>query len=65
MGYGHRAVAYTLLPTPNWQAALEDMDTSIPLHPQHDSEAYKMRAWIHDYLGNRDAAERDRQRANQ
>ena len=65
MGYGHRAVAYTLLPTPNWQAALEDMDTSILLHPQHDSEDYKMRAWIHDNLGNQDAAERDRQRANQ
>ena len=65
MGYGHRAVGYTLLPTPDWQAALEDMDRSIPLHPQHDSEAYRMRAWIHDNLGNHAVAERDRQLATQ
>lgn len=65
MGYGHRADAYTLLPTPDWQAALEDMDGSIHLHPQHDSKAYRMRAWIHDNLGNHAEAERDRQLATQ
>ena len=65
MGYGHRAIAYTLLPTPEWNAALADMDRSIPLHPHHDAEAYMMRAWIHDNLGNHAEAERDRQLAIQ
>ena len=63
--HGHRADAHTLLPTPDWQAALADMDQSIPLHPQHNSEAYRFRAWIHENLGNHAAAERDRQSAQQ
>ena len=63
MGYGHRAIAYTQLPTPDWENALADMDRHIELFPSHDAEAYKMRAWIHDNLGNRDEAERDRRLA--
>ena len=62
-GYGHRAVALTQLPTPDWANALADMDRYIELFPSHDAEAYKMRAWIHDNLGNRDEAERDRRLA--
>ena len=60
MGYGHRAIALTQLPTPNWQEALADMDRHIKLFPGHDPEAYDLRAWIHDNLGNHEAAERDR-----
>jgi len=41
------------------------MDQSIPLHPQHDSEDYRFRAYIHESLGNHAAAERDRQLAVQ
>ena len=63
MGYGHRAMALTQLPTPDWANALADMNRHIELFPHHDAEAYKMRAWIHDHLGNRDEAERDRQLA--
>ena len=60
MGYGHRAIAYTRLPTPDWQNALVDMNRHIELYPSHDPEAYKLRALIHDNLGNRAEAERDR-----
>ena len=57
------AVAYTQLPTPDWERALADMDRHIELFRGRDSEAYKMRAWIHDSLGNHEAAEQDRQLA--
>lgn len=63
MGYTHRAIAYTLPPKPDWPAALADMDRSIPLHPQNDSEAYILRAWIHESLGNHQAAQLDREAA--
>ena len=63
MGYGHRAIALTQLPTPEWENALADMDRHIELFPSHDPEAYKLRAWIHDNLGNHEEAERDRQLA--
>ena len=63
MGYGHRAIAYTQLPTPDWRQALADMNRHIELFPGHDPEAYKMRAWIHENLGNHAEAERDRQLA--
>ena len=59
MGYGHRAIAYTQLPTPEWGKALADMNRHIELFEGHDTEAYRMRAWIHENLGNHDAAERD------
>ena len=62
-GYAHRAVAYTQLPTPDWESALTDMNQHIELFEGHDPEAYKMRAWIHDNLGNHEAAEQDRQLA--
>ena len=65
MGYAHRAVAYTRLPTPEWGNALADMDRHIELFEGHDPEAYRMRAWIYDNLGNHAAAERDRQLAIQ
>ena len=60
MGYGHRAMAYTQLPTPEWEKALADMDRHIELFEGHDTEAYRMRAWIHENLGNHEEAERDR-----
>ena len=60
MGYGHRAIAYTRLPTPDWQNALVDMNRHIELYPGHDAEAYRLRALIHDNLGNHAEAERDR-----
>ena len=63
MEYGHRAISLTQLPTPEWERALADMDRYIELFPGHDPEAYKLRAWIHDSLGNYDEAERDRQLA--
>ncbi len=63
MGYAHRAVAYTRLPTPEWGNALADMDRHIELFEGHDPEAYKLRAWIHENLGNQEEAERDRRRA--
>ena len=63
MGYGHRAIALTQLPTPDWENALADMDRHIELFPSHDQEAYKLRAWIHDNLGNYEEAEQDRQLA--
>ena len=63
MGYGHRAIALTQLPTPDWENALADMDRHTQLFPGHDPEAYKLSAWIHDSLGNYEAAERDRQLA--
>ena len=63
MGYGHQAVELTQLPTPEWEKARTDMDRHIELFPGHDAGAYKMRAWIHDNLGNRDEAERDRRLA--
>ena len=62
-GYGHRAIALTQLPTPEWERALADMDRHIELFPSHDPEAYKLRAWIHDNLGNREEAERDQRLA--
>ena len=58
MGYGHRAIALTQLPTPDWESALADMDRHIELFPRHDPEAYDLRAWIHDNLGNHEEAER-------
>lgn len=63
MGYGHRAIVLTQLPTPEWERALADMDRHIELFPSHDPEAYKLRAWIHDNLGNREEAERDQRLA--
>ena len=63
MGYGHRAIALTQLPTPDWENALADMDRHIELFPRHDPEAYRLRALIHDNLGNHEEAERDRQLA--
>ena len=63
MGYGHRAIALTKLPTPDWQGALSDMDRYIELLSGHDPEAYKLRAWIHQKLGNCGEAERDWQLA--
>ena len=39
---------------------LADMDRHIGLFEGHDAEAYKMRAWIHENLGNHEEAERDR-----
>ena len=63
IGYGHRAIALTQLPTPDCQQALADMNRHIELFPGHDAEAYKMRAWIHENLGNHAEAERDRQLA--
>ena len=63
MGYGHRAIALTQLPTPDWENALADMDRHIELFPGHDTEAYKLRAWINDNLGNYEEAERVRQLA--
>jgi hypothetical protein len=59
MGYGHRAIAYTILPIPDAQKALDDIDRSIEPQPVHDAEAYKMRPVIHEYIGNE--AEQDRQ----
>ena len=63
MGYAHRAVAYTRLPTPEWGNALADMDRHIELFDGHDPEAYRMRAWIHENLGNHEEAERNRRLA--
>ena len=63
IGYGHRAIALTQLPTPEWEKALADMDRHIELFPGRDSEAYKLRAWIHDNLGNYEEAERDQRLA--
>ena len=36
------------------------MDRYIELFSRHNPEAYKLRAWIHDNLGNREEAEQDR-----
>ena len=63
MGYAHRAVAYTRRPTPEWGKALADMDRHIELFERHDTEAYRMRAWIHENLGNYEEAERNRRLA--
>ena len=63
MRYGHRAIALTQLPTPEWEKALADMDRHIELFPGRDSEAYKLRAWIQDNLGNYEEAERDQRLA--
>ena len=60
MEYGHRAVALTQLPTPEWEKALADMDRHIELFPRRDPEGYRLRAWVHDNLGNHEEAERDR-----
>ena len=56
MGYAHRAVAYTRLPTPEWDNALADMDRHIELFDGHDPDAYRMRAWINENLGNLEEA---------
>ena len=63
MGYGHHAIVLTQLPTPDWENALVNINRHIELFPHHDPEAYKLRAWIHDNLGNHEAPERDRQLA--
>ena len=63
MGYGHRAIALTQLPTPDWEQALADMNRHIELFGGHDPEAYRFRASIHENLGNHAEAERDRQMA--
>ena len=60
MGYGHHAIAYTHLPAPELRKALADMNRHIELFQGHDPEAYRLRAWIHDNLGNNEEAERDR-----
>lgn len=64
MGYAHRTVAHTRLSTPEWGNALADMDRHIELFKGHDPEAYRMRAWIHENLGNHEEAERDRRMAH-
>ena len=51
------------LPKPKWEKALADVDRFIELYPGHDPEAYRLRAWIHDYMGNHEEAKRDRQQA--
>ena len=63
MGYGQRAIALTQLPTPDWDSALADMDRHIELFQGHDPKAYKLRARIHENLGNHEEAKRDRQLA--
>ena len=63
MGYGHRAMAEIQLPTPDWESALSDVNRFIELYPGHDAEAYKLRALIHDNLGNHEEAGRDRRSA--
>ena len=63
MGYGHRAIALTQLLTPDWAKALADMNRHIELFQGHDPATYKLRAWIHENLGNHEEAERDRQSA--
>ena len=63
MGYGHRAIAYTQLPTPEWEKALADMDRHIEMFQGHDPEAYRLRAWISDNLGDHEEADRDRKPA--
>ena len=63
MEYGHRAISLTQLPTPEWERALADTDRYIELFPGRDPEAYRLRAWVHDNLGNHEEAERDRQLA--
>ncbi len=65
MGYGHRAIALTQIPTPDWQQALADMNRHIEPFEGHDPEAYRLRAWIHENLGNHEASEMDRQSAQQ
>ena len=62
-GYNHRAIAHTLTPSPDWPAALADMDRSIAINSQNDSQAYMLRAWIHENLGNHQAAQMDREAA--
>ena len=39
MGYGHRGIIYILLPTPDIQKALTDVDQSIELHPGPGAQA--------------------------
>ena len=63
MGYAHRAVAYTRLPTPEWDKALADMDRHIELFEGHDPEAYRMRAWTHENIGNDEEAKQNRRLA--
>ena len=63
MGYAHRAVAYARLPTPEWGKALADIDRHIELFEGYDPEAYRMRAWIHENLGNHEEGERNRRLA--
>ncbi len=60
MGYGHRAIASTRLPMPDWQTALMDMDLHIELFPTRHPEAYRLRAWKHQNLGNHEEPEQDR-----
>ena len=48
MTYGHRAIALTQLPTPDWENALADMDRHIELFTSHNPEAYDLRARIHE-----------------
>ena len=55
--------ALTQLPTPDCQQALTDMDRHIEPFPSHDPEAYRLRAWIHENLGNHAEADRDRKLA--
>ena len=47
------------LRTPDWHNALAEMDRHIELFPGHDPEAYRLRALIHDNLGNHEKADRD------
>ena len=63
MGYGHRSVALTILPTPDWYDALADLDRSIERHPKRDPVTYGFRAWINEQLGDYAQAQRDRQMA--
>ena len=40
-----------------------NMNRHIELFPSHDPEAYRLRAWIHDNLGNHAEDDRDRRMA--
>ena len=63
MGYGHRAMALTMLPTSDWYGALADLDRSIGRRPRHDPGIYEFRAWINEQPGDQAQAERDRKMA--
>ena len=63
ISYYHGVIPLTQPPTPEWSSAPTDVNRFIDLYPGHDREAYIMRAWIHNNLGNYEATERYRQLA--